>query len=68
MPKGRRSNERRRSRRLGDRHPRSDVKAQEINERGHIKLVALFEQAQKTQKARRKRAKRAMREASASFS
>jgi hypothetical protein len=44
------------------------VKAQEINERGHIKLVALFEQAQKTQKARRKRAKRAMREASASFS
>jgi hypothetical protein len=63
MPKGRGSNERRRNRRLVDRRLRSDEKAQAVMDRGHAKLVALFERAQKVQKARRKAAKKKLKAA-----
>jgi hypothetical protein len=60
MPKGRKSNEHRRNRRLDGRRPRSDEKAQQTMERGHTKLLALFDRSRDVQKRRRKKAKKAL--------
>lgn len=54
MPKGRRSNERRRNRRIAGRKGRDEMDYVEGLARGRYKLEALFERALKVQHRRRK--------------